>query len=152
MALAPERFKLIASVYLVLTKDGKTLLSRRFRTGYEDGKYGLVAGHIEGKETLRQALAREVREEAGVTLNVSDLALGHTMHRWCGDHERLDFFFTADTYVGTIVNKEPRKCDDIAWVPLDALPENTIDYVRLAIENCVNKVEYSEYGWETFRE
>ena len=152
MALAPERFKLIASVYLVLTKDGKTLLSRRFRTGYEDGKYGLVAGHIEGKETLRQALAREVREEAGVTLNVSDLALSHTMHRWCSDHERLDFFFTTDTYVGTIVNKEPKKCDDIAWFPLDALPENTIDYVRLAIENCVNKVEYSEYGWETFRE
>lgn len=151
MAQAPERFKLIASVYLVLIKDGKTLLSRRFRTGFEDGKYGLVAGHIDGKETLRQALAREVREEAGVTLNVNDLALGHTMHRWCGDHERLDFFFTTDTFAGTIVNKEPKKCDDIAWFPLDALPENTIDYVRLAIENCVNKVEYSEYGWETFR-
>ncbi len=151
MQQAPERFKLIASVYLVLTKDGKTLLSRRFRTGYEDGKYGLVAGHIDGKETLRQALAREVREEAGVTLDVGDLALGHTMHRWCGDHERLDFFFTTDTYAGTIVNKEPKKCDDIAWFPVDELPENTIEYVRLAIENCAGGVPYSEYGWETFR-
>jgi len=151
MAVNPERFKLIASVYLVLIKDGTTLLSRRFQTGFEDGKYGLVAGHIDGRETLRQALAREVREESGIVLDVEALQLGHTMHRWCGDHERLDFFFTAERFGGTIENREPGKCDEIAWFSLDALPENTIDYVRVAIENCVSGVEYAEYGWETFR-
>lgn len=151
MAVNPERFKLIASVYLVLIKDGKTLLSRRFQTGFEDGKYGLVAGHIDGRETLRQALAREVREESGIVLDVANLSLGHTMHRWCGDHERLDFFFASEQFGGTIENREPEKCDEIAWFPLGALPKNTIDYVRVAIESCVSGVEYAEYGWETFR-
>ena len=148
MALNHERFKLIASVYLVLIQDGKTLLSRRFQTGYEDGKYSLVAGHIDGRETLRQALAREVREESGIVLYVEALDLSHTMHRWCGDHERLDFFFTAERFGGTIENREPEKCDEIAWFPLDALPENTIDYIRVALRSCANGVLYSEYGWK----
>ena len=30
----------------MLIRSGKILLSRRFRTGYEDGKYSLPAGHI----------------------------------------------------------------------------------------------------------
>ena len=34
-------------VYLVLERDGKVLLSLRENTGYEDGKWSLVAGHAE---------------------------------------------------------------------------------------------------------
>ena len=51
--IPPEkRFKLILSVYLILVKDGKTLLLRRTNTGYEDGNYGLVAGHVDGNENV----------------------------------------------------------------------------------------------------
>ena len=50
-----KRFKLIPSVYIILVKDGKTLLLRRQNTGYEDGNYGLVAGHADGDESARAA-------------------------------------------------------------------------------------------------
>ena len=55
-----ERFKLIASVYAFFIEDKEILLLRRFQTGYEDGKYGLVAGHVDGGESMRNAMAREV--------------------------------------------------------------------------------------------
>jgi 8-oxo-dGTP pyrophosphatase MutT (NUDIX family) len=67
-------------VYLLLEKDGKTLLIRRFNTGYEDGNYGLTAGHAEEKETFREALKREVQEEIGVILDIEKIHLVHTMH------------------------------------------------------------------------
>jgi 8-oxo-dGTP diphosphatase len=142
------KFKLIASVYLVLEENGKTLLARRFQTGFEDGKYALVAGHVDGGETMREALAREVREEIGIELDVQTLKHVHTMHRWCGDHERVDLFFTAGTWKGDITNKEPEKCDDIQWFPKSDLPDNMVLYVKTALEHIDKGVVYSEFEWD----
>lgn len=143
-----ERFKLIPSVYVFPIKDGKILLLRRLNTGYEDGKYGLVAGHADGGETMTQAMIREAKEEAGMDLIKDNLKLVLTMHRWCGDHERIDLFFSSDEWYGEIKNMEPHKCDDLSWFSLNQLPENTIPYIRSAI-NCYLKGEkYCEFGWE----
>lgn len=142
-----ERFKLIPSIYLLLERDGKILLTRRFQTGFEDGKYALASGHAEGRETLRQALLREVREEIGIVLAIDTITLVHTMHRWCGDHERVDFFFTAKEWQGEIKNMEPEKCDDVAWFPIAQLPKHTIDYIVQAIKNWQKSIPYSEYNW-----
>ncbi len=142
-----ERFKLIPSVYLLLERDGKTLLTRRFQTGFEDGKYALASGHADGKETLREALAREVKEEIGIVLDINTIVLVHTMHRWCGDHERVDFFFTAGQWQGEIANMEPKKCDDVAWFPIAQMPENTVHYIAQAIASWQSGVSYSEYNW-----
>jgi 8-oxo-dGTP pyrophosphatase MutT (NUDIX family) len=61
-------FKIIPSVYLLLFKGNQVLLSKRANTGYEDGNYGLVSGHVESNETLREAMVREAAEEVGLTL------------------------------------------------------------------------------------
>ena len=142
-----ERFKLIHSVYALFIKDGKILFLRRYQTGFEDGNYGLPAGHADGEETFREALAREVFEEVGVRIDVNDLNLVLTMHRWCGDHERADFFFAVEAWDGEVRNMELNKCDDLSWFPLDKLPENTIPYIRTAIDWYVKGIKYCEFGW-----
>ncbi|MDP1722291.1 MAG: NUDIX domain-containing protein [Candidatus Gottesmanbacteria bacterium] len=142
-----NRFKMIASSYLILVRDGKVLLSRRFQTGYEDGKYSLPAGHAEDGETLTQCMAREVMEEIGVILAPQAFNLVHVMHRKHLD-VRMDFFFTADIGNQKPVNREPKKCDDLRWVSLKNLPVNTIPYIRHAIECVQKKIFYSEFGWE----
>ena len=148
IVLSRDRFKLIPSVYVLLIKDGQILLLRRFQTGYEDGKYGLVAGHADGGETMTTAMIREAKEEAGIDLMKDDLKLVLTMHRWCGDHERIDLFFTVEEWQGEINNMEPNKCDDLSWFSLDQLPENTIPYIQTAI-NCYFRGErYCEFGWD----
>jgi len=143
-----ERFKLIPSVYLIIRKERNVLLSRRFQTGFEDGNYGLVSGHVDGEETMRKALSREVLEEIGIKVDPSDFKHVLTMHRWCGDHERIDFFFSVDKWEGEIKNIEPNKCDDLNWFPINNLPSNTIPYIKKAIDCYSNGLSYCEFGWK----
>lgn len=137
---------MIASSYLLLIRDGKILLSRRFNTGYGDGKYSLPAGHVEDGESLTQAGAREFFEEIGVRLKPRQLKLVHVMHRK-EDDIRMDFFFTADIGDQEPVNNESEKCDDLGWFPISRPPPNTVPYIRLAIECYQKKIFYSEFGW-----
>ncbi len=138
---------MIASGYLLLIRNGKILLSRRCNTGYEDGKYSVPAGHIEDNETLTAGTIREIAEEVGVRLAPSDLTLVHVMHRK-GTDIRMDFFFTTKKRGITPDNREPHKADDLRWFPLAQMPENTIPYIRAAIENFQKGIIYSEFGWE----
>ena len=68
-----DRFHLVSEVSLILIRDGKVCLLRRFKTGYEDGKYALPAGHKEEGETITQALIREAKEEIGIEIDPADL-------------------------------------------------------------------------------
>lgn len=118
----------------------------RQNTGWADGQYSLVAGHADGGEPMRAAIIREAREEAGIELKPEDLRMIHAMHLKSND-ERANFFFEADRWEGELENKEPHKCAELKWFPADKLPENTIPYVREAIQFCVVGVPYSELGW-----
>ena len=142
-----QRFTLIPETYLFLRKGNKLLLSRRFQTGYEDGKYSLVAGHIDGNETAREAMIREAREEAGIVLIPEVLCLVHVMHRKT-DPERMGFFFAANSWTGDVINTEHDKCDDLRWCDIDHLPKNTIPYIRKAINAYKTGEAYSEDGWD----
>ncbi len=141
-----DTFRPFAAVYLLFVRDGKILLLRRANTGFQDGMYSLVAGHIDGGETLRAAAAREAKEEAGVNIAVDDLHLKVVMHRLEG-REYIDFYFEPAKWQGELTNMEPGKCDDLHWFPLDALPDNVIPYVREVIRAYRDGVEYVEWGW-----
>lgn len=141
-----ERFKLIASIYLFLIRNNRILLMRRFHTGYEDGNYGLPAGHLEDNESALEGLIREVKEEIGVKIKASDVELVHVMHRREKDI-RLDLFYTTKNFSGAVSNAEPDKCDDVGWFDLDKLPRNTISYIKKALLCYQKGIIYSEVGW-----
>lgn len=141
-----SRFKLIMEVHLVLIKDGQVLLLKRDNTGYEDGNYSVVAGHVDGDETARQAMCREASEEAGLSIEPTDLRMSHVIHRM-ETEERVSFFFSPVAWQGEPWNREPHKCSELAWYPVEAMPTNMIPYVRHAIEQVLSGNQYSEYGW-----
>jgi len=141
------RFKLISAVHLFLLRDDQILLLRRFNTGYEDGNYSVVAGHLDGGEPVKIAMIREAREEVGIELSEEILEVVQVMHR-LADHERIDFFLQTTQWRGDIQNLEPHKCDDLAWYPLNHLPLNTIPYIRRAINNYQQKRWFDTYGWK----
>lgn len=140
-------FKFVAAVYLVLEHDGKVLLLRRANTGYEDGNYSLIAGHIEPNERAKFAMVREAKEEAGIVIAENDLQLVHIMLRNSSPDERFDLYFTAKHWEGEVQNMEPEKCDDLSWHAVDTLPSNIIPCVRSALENYQKGIIFSEFGW-----
>ncbi len=142
-----ERFKLIPTSHLILIKGGNILLSRRFNTGFQDGNYSVVAGHLDGNETFIQGMIREAKEEAGIEIVAEDLEIVHVMHRKSPPDERIDFFIKANKWRGEPKIVEPDKCDDLKWFLADNLPVNTVPYIRQAIENIKKKIFYSEFGW-----
>ena len=139
--------KIPVTVHMLFLRDGKILLSRRYRTGYMDGYYSVPAGHLDGGETVRMAAVREAREEIGVRLDVAEIVFAGVFHRNEGD-ERVDFFVRVRNWAGEPVNAEPGKCDDLRWVDVNGLPENTIPYIRRAIQNFQAGISFEEFGWE----
>jgi mutator protein MutT len=137
---------MITAAYPFYIKEGKILLGRRINTGYADGMYSLPAGHVEDGETLANCVVREAKEEIGVDIREADLDLVHVMHRKEED-TRVDFFFFVKKWKGTPTICEPDKCDDLTWFALDTLPENTVPYIRSAIEQWQKGIIYSNFGW-----
>jgi ADP-ribose pyrophosphatase YjhB (NUDIX family) len=76
-----KQFTCAVSVNLVLLRGDEVLLLRRLNTGFGDGQYGLVGGHLDGGETVTDAMRREALEEVGVAIKPEDLLVTHTMHR-----------------------------------------------------------------------
>jgi 8-oxo-dGTP diphosphatase len=140
------RFTFPSAVHLFLICNGRILLLRRFNTGYEDGNYSVVAGHLNGGEEVRAAAIREAREEVGIDIAPEDVEVVGVMHRMSND-ERIDWFVAIHRWTGEIRNAEPDKCDDLAWFAPEQIPPNVIPYVQRAIENWLRSVWFDSYGW-----
>ena len=143
---AKTRFKQIAEAHVLFYRDGQVLLLRRFNTGWKDGWFSVVAGHVEAGETVRSAAVREALEEAGVIIDEEDLDLVHVVHR-LSDSERLSFFFRARQWQGEPHNAEPDKCDLMDWFDIDNLPPGIVDYVAHALAQIEEAQPYSDFGW-----
>lgn len=140
MLLAP------IAVYLLLLRGDSILMLRRCNTGFADGSYSMIAGHVEAGEDLKTAIVREAREEAGIELSQEDLDVVGVIHSM-SDREYVNFFLKAWAWSGEVTNMEPDKCDDLRWFDIADLPENTVPYARQAVENYRNGVWFGSMGW-----
>ncbi len=139
--------KFPVTVHMFFLRQNKLLLIRRYQTGYMDGHYSVPAGHLDGNEPVRRAAVREAKEEIGVQIDPGDIDFAGVFHRSEGD-ERVDFFVHVRRWSGEPFNAEPEKCDELRWTDVKDLPENTIPYIRRAIENFQTGVLFEEFGWE----
>lgn len=135
------------SVHLLLFRENKILLMQRCNTGFEDGSYSLPAGKLEQEECVISAMCREAQEELGIMIAEENMQTVQVMNRMGNDGNRIDYFFTAQTWAGEIVNNEPAKCSNIQWFPLYALPDNIIPYIKAAISFYTQGQRFTTYGW-----
>ncbi len=143
-----KRFTFRSAVFLVLRDGNKVLLGKRI-SEHENGNYGLVCGHLDGEETAEQGIVREAKEEAGIDIDPKDLRVLHVMHANIRDGagEYFNVYLTTDSWKGEITNMELDKCESLDWFDRNNLPENTIKYVRQALD-CIDKgIFYSNFGF-----
>lgn len=142
-----SHIKMPVAVHLFIIKENKILLSRRYNTGFQDGNYSVVAGHMERNETIKQAMIREAMEEANIILDSEKLEIIQAMHRRTETEERIDYFIFSDEWQGKLKNNEPLKCDDLRWFDLNQLPENMVEYVRYALVCYLRRDYFTEFGY-----
>ena len=134
------------AAYLLLRRDDKVAFVLRSNTSYMDNHYSLPAGKIENDESYSAGAIREAFEEVGVKIEANNLKLVHVMHRR-EETDCVDMFFETNNYTGEPHNAEPHVHSELVWLDTGSLPNNTIPYIKFAIEQIEKGNLYSERGW-----
>ena len=146
--MSTDRFKAHVSAHVLFIKDKNVLMSLR-KNITSDGLYGLVAGHLEGKETVTDAILREVKEEVGLDLDKNNIEIKTVCHSYSKHNERefIQFYAICRDWEGEFVNEEPDKCGELKFFSIDNLPSNTVPYIRKAIREVMLGTTFYEDGW-----
>jgi 8-oxo-dGTP diphosphatase len=136
------RFQLVPAAYVVFLREGpngaEVLLHLRQGTGYMDGHWATIAGHVEAGESVLAAAVREASEEVGVEIAEADLVPLTVMQRTQNNddpiEERVDFIFTCRLWIGEPRRAELDKSAALGWFPLSDLPSPVVPHELLVLE------------------
>ena len=106
-------------------KDRRLLIGQRRRSDSSPLKWEFPGGKVREDETAEAALARELREELGVTLTKS-AEIGRVRHCYSASSEELEIRFFAATFAEAEL--APTCFEQVAWV----LPKELGQYDFLA--------------------
>lgn len=120
--MSVQRMMVLTAFGKLCDEHGRILLVRRKNTGHADGRYGMPGGRVELRESLLEAVQREVLEEIGCVVRPEDCELYAVCHAMDGEVERIDAQFLIHRWEGEPRICEPDKADDIGWFAPDALP------------------------------
>ncbi len=108
---------------IIRDADGRIFLMRRgWKSRNESGSWALPGGSVDFGETLENAVRRELSEEFGVAVEITQkyMTYDHILPE-AGQHWIANVFIARITE-GTPQIKEPDKCSEIGWFAPDALP------------------------------
>ena len=142
-----RRHKLTGDVHLLLLNtDGQVLFGHRQNTGFQDGVWNCqraiskpvnqLCRHSSGRPRRRSASPLRQKMSSSPTSSQARLVVAGPL-----------FFFIVRQWDGTPANREPEKCSEVAWFPIDALPDPLIGYCRMALDYIAAGESFSVYGW-----
>lgn len=130
-ASKPENKQRHAVVALIVSEDGKVLLSKRAASRVRHpGVWELPGGEVKPGESQHAALRREILEELGVEIlisrlvNESEVKIANLQECW------FTQTFECSILSGRIKNNEPLKCDDVAFFSLSELPFALLEFAK----------------------
>ena len=100
-------------------KDDKALLLKRGTEPFK-GCWGLVGGHVDGGETVKEALKREFLEETGLKVDVGELIDG----RFEETFDRIKIILTFEVLSATGDIKINQESEEYGW--FSKIPTNSV--------------------------
>lgn len=132
-------------------RDQVALLQCGSRTWFPEPVWSVPGGKAEVGEPLDAAAARELTEETGLIVDVTDLTLAHVIHvkqGWDQKGQFILFVFAASNWTGELQNVEPDKHLQVRWVDITCLPEPLFPTASTALAAYLSGgPPYSRYGW-----
>lgn len=146
-----ERFKLVGAVLNIILKDNEVLMLLR-KNKFDAGLYSLPGGCMESGETVKEAAAREIKEETNLDVDLEQMNIVSSLHRICLDKnnagwQSIEHVVVSNKFNGTPTVMEPDKSDELKWFPLNNLPKNISPYANKAIDNYINLETFSEIDY-----
>ena len=89
---------------------------------FGEGDWGLPGGHLEFGENMQEGVRREMREEIG--LEIGEMTFVNLVNGPSSGRHYLQVGFIARDVKGEPVLKEPDRCAEWRWFPLNELPAN----------------------------
>ncbi|MET8539052.1 NUDIX domain-containing protein [Kitasatospora sp. NPDC004799] len=135
---ATESMTLLVAAVIVhdLEAQRVALLRRGPKAKFAQGMWDLPVGKNEPGEPITGTAVRELEEETGLVVSPADLHLAHVIHGARGVEAPNGFLtvvFAAHHWSGELVNGEPAKHSEVAWVDIDAVPEEFVSTTRVAL-------------------
>lgn len=140
-----DREKFLSSIYLIIkNNEGKILLQRRQGSNLWPGFLALPAGHLDVGEDAYEAAIREAKEELDINItvdNISDVFVVNRKNKSLLPY--YDVYFELNGYNGEIKINEPNKCSELVWSNIKSLPEDMIEFEKIALNNYLNGIKFS---------
>ncbi len=140
-----EKESFLGAVYMIIKNEkGEILFGRRIGTKLWCGYLGLPAGHIDKGEDAYEALFREAKEELDIEISYEDIIDIFVVNRRNKTlSPYFDIYFEIKSYKGEIKINEVDKCQEFKWCDLNNLPDDVIDYQKVALENNLKGIKFS---------
>ena len=136
---------------MIFNNEGKVFLAKRGKQARnEAGKWDFPGGGVEFGERCEQALKREIKEEFGIEIRVTELleVVDHII-----ENEKQHWVspsYLARHIGGTPVINEPEKCESIKWVDISEInPETLTITSRFDFEEYIQKYGCNPYIQES---
>lgn len=106
-------------VAVITNNESQILIDRRRPEGLLGGMWEFPGGKVEAEESIQDCIAREIKEELGITIKVGD-------HLTTIQHTYSHFRVTLNVHWCEYVSGEPQplECDEVRWVT----PQDLGDY------------------------
>jgi 8-oxo-dGTP diphosphatase len=120
----PGHRRPVCAVGAIILDKGEILIAKRAREPAR-GQWSLPGGRVEWGESLFEAVAREVREETGVDIDVEGLA-GIAERIIPDDDGEVEYHFVILDFWGKPRSRALKAGDDageVRWVPVDQLSD-----------------------------
>ncbi len=123
-----EQPKIIVNVLVKKIFNGRTEVISMKRK--RQNAWAIPGGHLEKDENLLECAMRECEEETGIKIkNIKMLGFSQDINKE-KDAYYIMFWVEAEYESGELENKEPNRCLEVKWTPLNDFPEPVFDPVK----------------------